>query len=81
MVFHEVHAAGSESNRAARIAEAAQAIRETIAVQQMPYDRAIIDRYLADARAETGEAAWKSAWNQGRAMPLDDAIDDGLGGT
>lgn len=72
-----ISAAQHDAERAARIAGAAQAIRETTATQPHPFDRVIIDRCLAEARAE--ESIWQAAWEEGRMMPLHQAVEYSFG--
>jgi predicted ATPase len=74
-------AASGDGSRAARVAGAARAVRDTIALQPMPEDQAMIGPYLADARSRLGEQAWDEAWARGRSMPFYDAVEDALGGT
>ncbi|MFL5799443.1 MAG: ATP-binding protein [Actinomycetota bacterium] len=74
-----VHAARGEPDRAARVAGAAKSVRETIAMEPMPEDEALIARSLAGARAELGEASWNAAWSRGRSMSFADAMEDALG--
>jgi predicted ATPase/DNA-binding XRE family transcriptional regulator len=66
------------AERAARIAGSAEALREQLATRPLPFDRVLIDRYLAKARASVGDSTWRGAWDKGRRMPLDDAIEFAL---
>ena len=45
-----------------------------------PADRADHDRDVATVRAALGEAAFAAAWAQGRAMTMEQAIAEALGG-
>jgi predicted ATPase len=74
-------AASGDASRAARVAGAARAVRDTIALQPMPEDQAMIGPYLADARSRLGEQVWEEAWARGRSMPFVDAVEDALGST
>jgi non-specific serine/threonine protein kinase len=62
--------------RAARLWGAAEAILETteiIAYAHAP-DRSLYQRQVAAARARLGEAAWETAWAEGRAMTPQQAV-------
>ncbi len=74
-----ISAAQHDAERAARIAGAAEAIRETNATQAHPFDRVITERCLADARARADESVWQAAWEEGRMMPLDQAVEYSIG--
>jgi non-specific serine/threonine protein kinase len=54
--------------RAARLAGAAEALRDEIGAQLDLADRAFRDRYLAEVREELGEEAIEAAMAEGRAM-------------
>jgi non-specific serine/threonine protein kinase len=60
--------------RAARLFGAAEALREVIAVPISPLDRPHYERYLAAARASTGEDAFAAAWAAGRELSLEQAV-------
>jgi len=74
-----ISAAQHDAERAARIAGAAEVIRETNATQAHPFDRVITERCLADARARVEESAWRDAWEDGRMMPVHEAIEYSVG--
>jgi predicted ATPase/DNA-binding XRE family transcriptional regulator len=62
--------------RAARIAGAAEALREAQGARPLPFEQAITEgRFLREAREQVGEDAWSDAWREGRAMGLDRAIE------
>jgi predicted ATPase len=67
-----------ESERAARFAGFASGLRDELGLglADAPH-QASLDR----SRAELGDAAWERAWDAGRAMPLDEAIDQALAST
>ena len=70
-----IAAARVNDERAARIAGAAEVLRERLAARSMPFDRLLVDPYLAAARTRVGEERWRDVSNDGRRMPLDAAID------
>ena len=63
-----VAAARSEGERAATIAGAAAAIRETIASQPAPFDVAITGPLLQRIKASVSEEQWHRSWDRGRAL-------------
>ena len=73
-------AARANDERAARIAGAAEVLRERLAARSMPFDRLLVDPYLAAARTRIGEERWRDVWNDGRRMPLDAALALASGG-
>jgi hypothetical protein len=70
---HLAHHEGA-SARAARLMGAAIALREALGIIVVPNDRAEYDRIVESARARLGEATFASAWAEGRAMSLEQAI-------
>ena len=66
--------AGGEPQRASRLFGAAAAARDDTGMQLSPTERATHDRAVADTAAAIGEAAFASAWAEGRAMSLQEAI-------
>jgi hypothetical protein len=67
------------SGRAARIWGAAERLRKEIASPLAPPDRTLYDRQVATARAAIGDdAAFDVAWQEGRAMTLDHAVEYAL---
>ena len=60
--------------RAARLWGAADALRELTGSPWMPLERRLHEPYLADARTGMEEGDWRAAWEEGRAMTLEDAI-------
>jgi len=63
---------------AAHLWGAAEALREATGVPLRPGDRAGYEQAVATARAHLGEQAFATAWAEGRAMPLEQAIHDVL---
>jgi tetratricopeptide (TPR) repeat protein len=71
-----VVAALGSSLRAARIWGAAEQLREEVGSPLPPKDRPDYDRRAAAARAAVGDdAAFDRAWQQGRALTLEQAIE------
>ena len=64
--------------RAGRLAGAAAALLETIGATLAPVDLAFRERYLDEVREQIGDAALESALAEGRAMAIDEAIEDSL---
>jgi hypothetical protein len=69
-----ISAAEGASERAARLFGAAEALREAGGYQHMPEEDAWREPYLAMARSQLNEASWEAAFDEGRAMTMDDAI-------
>jgi tetratricopeptide (TPR) repeat protein len=65
-------------NRAVRLLGAAEALREAVGIPLPPAYRAAHERDVAAARAQLDEAAFAAAWAAGRALPLEQAIDEAL---
>jgi tetratricopeptide (TPR) repeat protein len=63
-----VAAARLEVERAAALAGAAAAIRETIAARAAHFDVAIAGRLLELAETNGGEMRWRRGWERGRAL-------------
>ena len=63
---------------AAQLLGAAEALREAIDVPRLPVDRVSYEQAVAAARVQLGEEAFASAWQEGRTMKLEQAIDDAL---
>jgi tetratricopeptide (TPR) repeat protein len=63
-----------EVERAARLFGAGEALRQTVGYQHTPRERALREPYLTAARSQMQEAAWARAWEEGRAMTLDEAV-------
>jgi predicted ATPase/DNA-binding CsgD family transcriptional regulator len=70
----------NEPARAARLWGAAEALREAIGLSMGHQDRVDYDYEgrITAARAQTDEAAWQAAWNEGRKMSPEQAIDYAL---
>jgi tetratricopeptide (TPR) repeat protein len=71
--------AQGRAERAARLLGAAKAPFDATGSLTDPFDRAEFDRSTAAARAQLGEEAFAAAWAAGRAMTLEQAIEEALG--
>jgi non-specific serine/threonine protein kinase len=75
-----IAASEDRSARAARLWGAAEAILETteiVAYAHAP-DRSLYHRQVAAARENLGERAWKEAWDKGRTMTFEQAVEYAL---
>jgi non-specific serine/threonine protein kinase len=73
-----VASATGRYERAARLFGAAEVLRETVGWHLTPPDQADHDKYVASARAALAEAAFATAWAEGRAMTLEQAVEYAL---
>jgi non-specific serine/threonine protein kinase len=64
-----------QPQRAARILGAVSALRETIGVQVPPMTQVYYDEYVSHARAQLSPTAWDDAWEAGRELSLEAAIE------
>jgi hypothetical protein len=67
-------AARGQAKRATRLFGAAESVREEAQVPLRPFERPAYDRYVAAARAALQEEAFAQARAEGRAMPLEQAV-------
>jgi predicted ATPase/DNA-binding CsgD family transcriptional regulator len=63
-----------DPERAARLLGASDALFKTMGLGLQPPDQPEIDRYKTSMREQLGEKAFKTAWEQGQAMSLEQAI-------
>jgi predicted ATPase/DNA-binding CsgD family transcriptional regulator len=70
--------ANGEAERAAKLFGAAQALREATGFPLEPAMRALAEPYLVGARSRLEESAWTEAWEEGRAMSMETAIEYAL---
>jgi predicted ATPase/class 3 adenylate cyclase len=74
----EVALAQQRAEKAVRIFGAAAALRESLGSVIDPVDRSEYEDRLASLRAELGEEQFASAWEGGRALPLEQAVEYAL---
>jgi tetratricopeptide (TPR) repeat protein len=77
MAFEDIAALASrqgQHDRAARLLGAGEAFSETLDRSPPVADPPEYERAVADSRAALGEEVFAAAWAEGRAMPLDGAI-------
>ena len=67
-----------QPERAARLCGAVEALFEAIRSPIVPTDRLAFDKVVAAARASLGGPGFMSAWDEGKAMTLDQAIEYAL---
>jgi non-specific serine/threonine protein kinase len=70
--------AKGEAERSARLFGAAQALREAMGVPLEPALRTLEEPYLLGARSQLKESAWTEAWEEGRGMSMEAAIEYAL---
>src|SRR5919106_100213 len=71
-----VHLRTQRADRGAFLLGCDEAARETIGSQFFGPDRSLIEASIAIGRAELGDAAFDTAWKEGRAVPLEEMLDD-----
>jgi tetratricopeptide (TPR) repeat protein len=74
-----VAGAEAQTERAARLFGAVEALREALEIRVWPAEQADYIRNVASTRALADESTWETAWQEGRAMTMEQAIDYALG--
>jgi DNA-binding CsgD family transcriptional regulator len=69
-----------ETIRAAKLFGAVQALREAVSRQLDPREHTLREPHLVTARTRLDEATWQAAWEEGRAMPMEQAVEYALSG-
>jgi len=64
--------------RAVRLWGAEDSLRAAMGIPRMPAEISFYEPYVEAARAQLDEAAWESAWQEGRAMSMEEAIEYAL---
>ena len=78
----QVVGALGDALRAARIGGAAEQLREKVGIAQLPGRRRLYDQSIAAARAAAADdTAFDHAWQEGRALTLDQAMDLAMAAT
>ena len=78
--FAALAGAKTQGERAAKLWGAAEALREEIGSPLQPTDQADYDHNVVAARTHLDGAAWEAAWEQGRAISFEEAIEYALFG-
>ncbi len=73
-----IAAAQGEATRAARLLGAAEALREAIRAPLAPVYRTDHESNVNLVRSSLSQEAFTAAWNEGRMMPLEDAVGEAL---
>jgi len=73
-----VAAATGQTRRGALLGGATEALREVLGVPLPPEQRADHERAASSLRAALGEEAFAAAWAEGRALSLEEALDQAL---
>jgi hypothetical protein len=79
--FAALETARGHLGRAARLFGAADTWREAHDIRRTPHQQVASDRYLTTGRTRLSMQAFESAWAEGRAMTLEDALRDALEGS
>lgn len=74
----DISARQEQIERAARLWAAAETLREAMGASLPPYMQAGYQRKVAAARDSLGETPFESAWEQGRTLTVEEAIDYAL---
>jgi hypothetical protein len=72
--FASIAKAREDGGRAARLYGAAEALRQKIAIPMTPKEKTEYDTQIANLRAGMEEKAFASAWAEGHAMSMEQAI-------
>ena len=76
--FAYLAAADKWFERTARLFGAAEALRQVIGFPKHPSDQSEYDRNVAASRSELGEKEFATAWAEGRAMSMEEAVEYAL---
>jgi len=79
LMLGEVAGDAGEPARAARLWGTAQLLREMTGLELPPAGQADYDRNVAAAKAQLDEVAFDRAWEEGRAMTVEEAVEYALG--
>jgi predicted ATPase/DNA-binding SARP family transcriptional activator/DNA-binding CsgD family transcriptional regulator len=80
-LFAAAAAGRGDSVRSARLCGASQALHESMGARLSAGERAYFEPHLAAARARLDNTTWETAWAEGRAMTLEQAVEYALGAT
>lgn len=73
-VFAGLAGARAQGARSTRLYGATDALREAVGAPLPPIDRPDHDHKVAAARAQLDEQIWRTAWTEGQAMSLNEAV-------
>ncbi len=73
--FTLLAAAGSQPERALRLAGATEALRSAQRYPLSPADQAVLERWLGPARTRLGDDVARAAWTAGLALSADEAVE------
>jgi non-specific serine/threonine protein kinase len=76
-----VRAATGRPREAARLCAAAERLREDAGAAPLAFVRALWEPHVAEAAGRLGEAEWRAAWDEGKAMTAQQAVAAALGET
>jgi len=68
-------------SQAARLGGAAASLRESLDAPRSPAEQAEVDKTIAAVREALGEDAFAAAWDAGRAMTWEQAVEFAMGET
>jgi hypothetical protein len=71
--------AQEQPERAVHLLGAAEALREMIQIDMSQLERVEYEREVADLKKNMSEADFNAAWEKGRSMTLDEAVELALG--
>jgi len=78
-LFAAAAAGRGDPVRSARLCGASQGLHEAIGARLSAGERAYFEPHLAAARSQIDSAAWDTAWDEGRAMTFEQAVEYMLG--
>lgn len=78
--FAELVGAQGEPARGARLLGAADALCETVGYRLPTHERRAAEQAISALRVAMGEQTFEAAWLQGRALTLEQAVEEALGG-
>jgi len=76
--FAQLADAAGQPQAAARLFGAAASLRGALGAPLPPVDQSAYEQAIAHTRATLGDAAFAAAWDEGRALSKEQAIDDAL---
>jgi len=77
-IFGASAALRGQSVRAVRLWAAEESLREAIGIPHMPAELSFYEPYVDATHGQLSEAEWEMAWQEGRAMSMEEAIEYAL---